>query len=51
MVNVSTIPNLLQEAELTVQNHSSCYLQEKNFFSKNLEPGVNFCAGKPGASI
>jgi hypothetical protein len=40
-----TRPDLLQVGKLKVLNHSECYLQEKQYFGKNLKPGVNFCAG------
>lgn len=39
--------NVLQEPTLPVQSYEGCYLEEQNFFSKNLVPGLNFCAGDP----
>jgi hypothetical protein len=38
-------PEQLQVGRLEVLNHERCYQREKQFFGKNLKPGVNFCAG------
>jgi hypothetical protein len=38
---------LVKEIEVQVLPHRHCYLQEKNFFSRFLRPGLNFCAGRP----
>jgi hypothetical protein len=38
-------PEQLQVGRLEVLNHERCYQWEKQFFGKNLKPGVNFCAG------
>ncbi|XP_059473997.1 uncharacterized protein LOC132195803 [Neocloeon triangulifer] len=38
-------PAVLQRAELVVRSHLDCFLQNRPFFSGNLQPGINFCAG------
>lgn len=41
-------PETLQKAVLPVRTYWDCYLENKDFFSLHLKPGINFCAGKNG---
>ncbi|XP_065350193.1 uncharacterized protein LOC135946078 [Cloeon dipterum] len=41
----------LQEARLPIIAHKECYLSERRFFGKFLQPGDNFCAGYKNGTI
>ncbi|XP_059486551.1 coagulation factor VII-like isoform X2 [Neocloeon triangulifer] len=40
-------PGILQEAQLKVVSNEDCYESSRSFFSYNLRPTKNFCAGFP----
>ncbi|XP_059474414.1 uncharacterized protein LOC132196046 isoform X2 [Neocloeon triangulifer] len=42
-----SLANVLQEAEIKVVSYEECYESKRLFFSVNLHPRENFCAGFP----
>ncbi|XP_059487353.1 uncharacterized protein LOC132203536 [Neocloeon triangulifer] len=45
--DVQTEPEILQEANMKVISYEDCYESRRRFFSLNLRPRENFCAGFP----
>ncbi|XP_059488295.1 uncharacterized protein LOC132204067 isoform X2 [Neocloeon triangulifer] len=46
-----TQPDVLQKADITVVSYQQCFDSNKRFFSRNMRPRENFCAGIPQNEI